>query len=154
EKLQQEFDRETENIRDEAVRETELKRFKDQLPKSVAPEPASGPTIFRSLVLLPGVQFTVPLLLLVGSLWLAWRVVTLPTFADFLTATEAELNKVSWTTRRRLFQDTIVVLTTVLLMAMFLFVMDQSWRVILSWKPIGVLQLHEDQTERDKDIQE
>ncbi len=34
------------------------------------------------------------------ALWLAWRVVNVPSFADFLIATEAELNKVSWTTRR------------------------------------------------------
>ena len=32
---------------------------------------------------------------------------------DFLIATEAEMNKVSWTTRKRLVKDTIVVLVTV-----------------------------------------
>ena len=50
-------------------------------------------------------------------LWRAWRgMVNFPAFADFLIATEAEMNKVSWTTRKRLVQDTIVVLTTVVLM--------------------------------------
>ncbi len=73
------------------------------------------------MTLLPSVQFTVPLLLLAAALWLAWRVVNLPAFADFLIATEAEMNKVSWTTQRRLFQDTIVVLVTVVLMAVYLF---------------------------------
>jgi preprotein translocase SecE subunit len=94
----------------------------------------------RSIVLLPDVQFTVPLLLAAVGLWLAYCVVNLPTFADFLIATEAELNKVSWTTRRRLVQDTIVVLTTMLLITGFLFVTDFIWIRVLSWHWINVLQ--------------
>ncbi len=78
------------------------------------------------------------------ALWLAWRVVNMPTFADFLIATEAELNKVSWTTQRRLAQDTVVVLATVVLMAVFLFTTDYFWKTVLSWKPIGVLHIPED----------
>jgi preprotein translocase SecE subunit len=93
----------------------------------------------RYLVLLPDVRFTVPILLGLASLWLAYRVVNLPVFADFLIATEAELNKVSWTTRKRLIQDTVVVLVTVLLLTVFLFVIDQFWGFILSH--IGVLQI-------------
>lgn len=89
--------------------------------------------------LLPHVQFTVPILLALGALWLAFRIVNYPTFADFLIATEAELNKVSWTTRKRLVQDTIVVLTTVFLLTVFLFVVDVSWGWLLSRPWIGVL---------------
>ena len=69
--------------------------------------------------------------------------VNVPSFADFLIATEAELNKVSWTTRRRLIQDTIVVLVTVVLFTLFLFVVDVAWGQILSLKAIGVLKLPE-----------
>jgi preprotein translocase SecE subunit len=90
------------------------------------------------LPLLRDVRFTVPLLLAAVSLWLAWRVVNWPTFADFLIATEAELNKVSWTTKKRLYQDTIVVLTTVVLFTLFLFVVDIAWGFLLS--RVGVLQ--------------
>ncbi len=79
---------------------------------------------------------------------MAWRIVNYPAFADFLIATEAELNKVSWTTRPRLIQDTIVVLVTTLLLALFLFLMDQTWRVILSWKPIGVLQIDNEKIDK------
>jgi preprotein translocase SecE subunit len=68
-------------------------------------------------------------------------------FADFLIATEAELNKVSWTTRKRLYQDTIVVLVTVVLMAFYLFAMDQVWQHVLSWRPIGVIVMGEDDTQ-------
>jgi preprotein translocase SecE subunit len=109
------------------------------------PVPVSGGVHFATLTLLPALRFTVPLLLLAASLWLAWRVVNMPTFADFLIATEAEMNKVSWTTQRRLVQDTIVVLVFVLLLSAFLFATDQVWRYSLSWKPIGVLQIPEQQ---------
>jgi preprotein translocase SecE subunit len=122
-----------------------LKENGETLPKTVAPQPAGGATTFRTLTLLPAVQFTVPLLLLAASLWLAWRVVNMPVFADFLIATEAEMNKVSWTTQRRLVQDTIVVLVTVVLMAFYLFSMDMVWKHVLSWKPIGVLHVPDDQ---------
>jgi preprotein translocase SecE subunit len=101
--------------------------------------PAVGWIHFTSLTLLPHVRYTLPLLLLALSIWFAWRLVSLPVFADFLIATEAELNKVSWTTRKRLFQDTIVVLVTVILMVVYLFAMDAMWGAILSWKPIGVI---------------
>src|SRR3712207_7334919 len=59
-------------------------------------------TLFRSAVTLL-YNSTVLLPILLGGLlvWFAWRVVNMPTFADFLIATEAEMNKVSWTSRDR-----------------------------------------------------
>jgi preprotein translocase SecE subunit len=129
----------------------EVKQLKDNgetEPQVAAPQPASGPLTYRGLTLVPAVQFTVPLLMLAVGLWLAWRIVNVPVFADFLIATEAEMNKVSWTTQRRLVQDTIVVLVTVVLMAFYLFSMDVVWKSILSWPPIGVLKISsEDQKE-------
>ena len=94
------------------------------------------------------------LLLLVGSVWLAWRIVNVPAFADFLIATESELNKVSWTTRQRLMQDTIVVLVTMVLMAVFLFVVDIAWARLLSSGPIGVLKTSDSKpkAQQDKDL--
>ncbi len=107
----------------------------------------------KTLILLPEVRFTVPLLLVLFALWFAYRVVNFPAFADFLIATEAELNKVSWTTRRRLVQDTIVVLTTMLLLTGFLFVMDSAWIWILSSRWIYVMQTEKaDTTELDAQI--
>jgi preprotein translocase SecE subunit len=93
----------------------------------------------RSLTLLRALPLTLPLLLAALSLWLAYRIVNLPVFADFLIATEAEVNKVSWTTRKRLIQDTIVVLVTVILLTVFLFVVDQAWAFVLT--RIGVVQI-------------
>lgn len=91
------------------------------------------------VLLLRDARFTVPLLLAVVSLWLAYRLVHFPAFADFLIATEAELNKVSWATRKRLVQDTIVVLTTVVLVTAFIFFVDIFWG--WSLEKVGVIQL-------------
>src|SRR5262249_60407947 len=102
--------------------------------------PMEGRLVYSSITLLPAVKYTLPLVLLGLTIWLAWRIVNLPTFGDFLIATEAEMNKVSWTTRARLWQDTVVVLVTTILLALFLFVVDIAWAQILSFKPIGVLQ--------------
>src|SRR5262249_25339602 len=105
-----------------------------------------------SLVALYNVNYMMPLLLFCVAAWLAWRAVNWPTFADFLIATEAELNKVSWTTRKRLVQDTIVVLVTLFLMTVFLFVVDIIWIRVLSFEPIpGVLQINP-QREKQKQL--
>jgi preprotein translocase SecE subunit len=133
-----------------------VRGFKDpkEAPVEAPLQPATGTLTYRSLTLLPSVQFTVPLLLLAAGLWLAWRIVNVPVFADFLIATEAEMNKVSWTTQRRLVQDTIVVLVTVVLMAFYLFGMDVVWKSVLSWGPIGVLQIKQDQLEATQPIED
>jgi preprotein translocase SecE subunit len=107
---------------------------------------------FTPLTLFPYVRFTLPLFLAALALWFSWRLVNMPVFADFLIATEAELNKVSWTTRTRLKQDTIVVLVTVVLLSIFILTMDTVWYKLLSWKPVGVLQLKRDETEKKIDI--
>jgi len=82
--------------------------------------------------LLPNVTVLGPVLLGAAALWISWRAVNFPMFADFLIATEAEMNKVSWTTRKKLVQDTIVVLTTVVLFTLFLLAVDQTWGWVLS----------------------
>jgi len=93
----------------------------------------------ETLTLLPEAQSTIPLLLTALTIWFAWRIVNYPVFADFLIATEAEINKVSWTSRPRLIQDTIVVLITVLIITLFLFLVDVFWSWILSREWVNVL---------------
>jgi preprotein translocase SecE subunit len=90
------------------------------------------------VTVVPDAQYTVPLFLTALTLWGAFRVINFPTFADFLIATEAELNKVSWTTGRRLMQDTLVVLTTLVLFTFFLFFVDVFWGWFLT--TIGILR--------------
>jgi preprotein translocase SecE subunit len=92
-----------------------------------------------SITPLTDLEYAVPLLLAVLVFWVAWRAVNMPTFADFLIATEAEMNKVSWSSRRRLVQDTIVVLVTCALLTLFLLVVDLFWGWLLSHRWIAVL---------------
>lgn len=89
--------------------------------------------------LLTDLNYTIPLVLVIASLWFAWRIVNYPVFADFLIATEAELNKVSWSSRKALIRDTIVVLTSLILITVFLFVIDVFWTWLLSREIISVL---------------
>jgi preprotein translocase SecE subunit len=98
----------------------------------------------KSITLLPDIRLTVPVILAGLAVWFAWRVVNYPTFADFLIATEAEINKVSWTPRPRLIQDTIVVLITVFIITMFLFFVDIFWGWFLSRSIINVLPSDEE----------
>jgi preprotein translocase SecE subunit len=89
--------------------------------------------------LIPEARAVVPVVLLGLTLWVAFRVVNMPAFAEFLIATEAEMNKVSWTGRKRLIQDTVVVLVTTLLMTVFLLAVDLFWGWLLSRETVGVL---------------
>jgi preprotein translocase SecE subunit len=100
---------------------------------------ASTTTTVAYVPLMFKVHLIMPIVLGVLLFWFAWRVVNVPGFADFLIATEAEMNKVSWTSRRRLYQDTIVVLVTVFLFTTFLFVVDVLWIKVLSAPGIQVL---------------
>lgn len=93
----------------------------------------------RPVTVLTDARYVIPLALVALTLWVAWRAVNVPTFAEFLIATEAEMNKVSWSTRRRLAQDTVVVLLTTLIMTVFLLVVDLFWGWLLSRSTVGVL---------------
>jgi preprotein translocase SecE subunit len=137
---------------EEAAKELRARASFDpsELPKTEPVPPVFGSETYTTLLLLPLVQYTLLFLLAGLALWVAWRVVNYPAFADFLIATEAELNKVSWTTRRKLVQDTIVVLVTVFLMAVYLFAMDQAWSQLLSLGPIRVIQIQEDTNKANK----
>ncbi len=72
-------------------------------------------------------RLAIPSVLMLAGLWVAYRLVNLPIFADFLIAVEAEMNKVSWPTRSELYRSSIVVLVTVFVLAALLFAFDFVW---------------------------
>ena len=78
-------------------------------------------------------RYGVPAAVALGLGWLVYRLLSYPPFADFLIATEAEMNKVSWTSRDDLKRATAVVLGTVALVSVFLFGVDWLWSNILQW---------------------
>lgn len=104
--------------------------------------------VVGGFTVLPDLAFTIPLILAAISLWFAWRAVNFPPFADFLIATEAEINKVSWSSRRSLIRDTIVVLVSLVLITLFLFVVDIFWSFVLSREIVKVLP---SKSERERD---
>ena len=82
-----------------------------------------------------------PALIGVVLAWVTFRILQYPPFVEFLIATEAEMNKVSWTSRDDLKRATTVVLVTVALMAVFLFGVDWLWSNLLQW--MRVLQFRD-----------
>lgn len=75
---------------------------------------------------------------LVVGLWLSYRVVNFPRFADFLIAVEAEMNKVSWPSRSELIRSSMVVMITMFGLAGTLYAYDLLWQFLLTM--LGVLQ--------------
>ncbi len=73
-------------------------------------------------------QYGLPAVLAVGGAWICYRLVNVPSFADFLIAVEAEMNKVSWPTRSELIRGSAVVLTVIIGLAGILFVFDLFWK--------------------------
>ena len=81
----------------------------------------------------------IPILFMVALAALAWWV----SFAnrrasDFMIATEGEMKKVSWSTKREVIGSTKVVIFLVLLIALMLFLVDAAFQFLFS--SIGVLK--------------
>jgi len=82
-------------------------------------------------------QLGLPGLLMAAGLWIAYRLVNWPTFADFLISVEGEMAKVSWPSRSELIRSSIVVILTIFVLAAILFAYDFIWNWLL--KALGVV---------------
>jgi preprotein translocase subunit SecE len=86
-------------------------------------------------------QFTVnpavalALFLAVSSLIAVFKLVNYPRFVDFLIDTENELKKVSWASRRQVISESVVVLSTVILIGAYVFLVDMLLQLVkrLDW---------------------
>jgi preprotein translocase subunit SecE len=76
-------------------------------------------------------HYGVPAAVLVLGLWASFRVVQMPSFADFLISVEAEMNKVSWPTWPELIRSSIVVILMIFFLAGILFFYDVAWSFLL-----------------------
>ena len=72
-----------------------------------------------------------PVLLASFGIWMVFRLVNIPAFADFLIAVEAEMNKVSWPTRGELFRSSLVVIFCIFFLALVLYGYDLFWSSLL-----------------------
>ena len=87
---------------------------------------------------LPGVEFWLPAAMLFAGLWIAYRLVNMPSFADFLIAVEAEMNKVSWPSRAELFRYSAVVIVVIFLLALILYGFDACWWLL--FRALGIFR--------------
>ncbi len=92
---------------------------------------------FHDLILLGWMEGSaISYLIAVGlagvGLWIGFRLVNWPKFADFLISVEAELNKVSWPSWRELFRASMVVIFTIFFLAIILFLFDTIWYTIFT----------------------
>ena len=85
----------------------------------------------------PLYMYGFPGLVVAAGLFLAFRVVNLPRFADFLIGVEAEMNKVSWPGRQELFRASAVVLFTIFFLAGVLYAFDIAWAWIFAKLGVG-----------------
>lgn len=72
----------------------------------------------------PIVKYAIPAVILVSGLWLGYRVVNQPTFADFLIAVEAEMNKVSWPSQAELIRASTVVIVLIVVLVALIYLYD------------------------------
>lgn len=73
------------------------------------------------------VQVGLPLFLWAAAALLAFRLVNLSAFADFLISVESELLRVTWPGKQEVVQATVVVVTTMVGLGAFLFLIDLVW---------------------------
>jgi preprotein translocase subunit SecE len=83
-------------------------------------------------------RWTLPAVILLAGLWISYRAVNLPRFADFLIAVEAEMNKVSWPSRTELVRSSLVVIFVIFVLATILFGYDIFWRMF--FRALGIIK--------------
>jgi preprotein translocase subunit SecE len=82
-------------------------------------------------------RFGIPLAVIVAAGLLMLWIINRPGSADFLIATEGEMKKVSWSSRKEVVGSTKVVIVTTLIMAAVLFAVDILFRMVFS--TMGIL---------------
>ena len=87
----------------------------------------------------PLVRFLIPAAVTVLGLWIAFRVVNVPRFAEFLISVEGEMNKVAWSSKAELYRATVVVIAVMAFMMLILKVFDALW--VFVFTSIGVLRV-------------
>ncbi len=75
---------------------------------------------------------------LAAGLWIGYRLVNEPTFADFLIAVEAEMNKVSWPSQVELMRASLVVIILIFGLTLVLFTYDVALSYVLWYLGVTV----------------
>jgi len=83
--------------------------------------------------------YGIPLVIFVGVALLMLWIVNRPRSADFMIATEGEMKKVSWSSKREIVGGTKVVIAATLILAALLWAVDLAFGFFFQW--IRVLQI-------------
>jgi preprotein translocase subunit SecE len=82
-------------------------------------------------------RFGIPTLIILAlGVLMAW-ILNRPRTADFLIATEGEMKKVSWSSRKEIIGSTKVVIVTTIIIALSLFGVDIAFVLLFRW--LGVM---------------
>ncbi len=92
---------------------------------------------FGTSVQAAALKWVIPSVLGLLGMWVGYRLVNWPRFADFLISVEAEMNKVSWPAWSELYRASLVVIFTIAFLAMLLFGYDLLWVTIFQWLKIS-----------------
>jgi preprotein translocase subunit SecE len=85
----------------------------------------------------PIIQFGVPVLLLLALAALMFWIINRPRSADFLVATEGEMKKVSWSSKKEIIGSTKVVIIATFMMAGLLYAVDFLFALL--FRAMGVM---------------
>jgi len=84
--------------------------------------------LFDQLIGYPqGIRYAVPAVVTLAGIWIAYRLINWPTFADFLIQVEAEMARVTWPSKGELWRSVVVVIVLIFTLAILLFVFDLLW---------------------------
>lgn len=72
------------------------------------------------------------LMTVVVGLWISYRTINLPVFADFLVSVEAEMRKVSWPSKKELFTTTKVVMVFMVLFVLLIYFYDTVFSLLFT----------------------
>lgn len=81
----------------------------------------------------------VALVILVSVGIFAWWILNKPKIVDFMSATEGEMRKVNWPSKKEIWGSTGVVIAGTLFIVSLLFIIDFSFAALFTW--IDILQV-------------
>ena len=84
----------------------------------------------------PVIRFGIPTLLAVAVAMLVFWIVNRAKSADFMIATEGEMKKVSWSSKKEITGSTKVVIVTTFMTAGLLFGVDMMFQFLFRWLKI------------------
>ncbi len=79
------------------------------------------------------VRVIIGLIILAAFFGLAWWLLNKPRIVDFMIATESEMRKVNWPTKKEIKGSTMVVIVGTLLITAILFVIDFGFASLFTW---------------------